>query len=142
MATIAPEFQGDPNILDTDRKLAAEITASLIEGRLPCRVAFRVAAKLNVTPRVVGGKADELKVRIINCQLGCFRVKIATNEELSKMQIGPAVEKAVQASLFDGRLPCKIAFEVAEKLKVSRQRVGATAFKFNIRIADCQLGCF
>ena len=69
-------------------------------------------------------------------------MKIITKEELSKMQIAPAVEKAVQASLVNGRLSCKTAFEVAEKLKVSRQRVGATAFKFNVRIADCQLGCF
>jgi hypothetical protein len=128
--------------VDTDRKLADEFAPALIEGKLSCRAAFTVAKKHNIAPRVVGRKADKLNVKIISCQLGCFRRKYAANAELGEMQIAPGVEKAIRASTGNGRLPCKTAFDVAEKLKVSRQRVGAAAFKLNIRIADCQLGCF
>ena len=124
------------------KELQEQVTVSLVDGRLPCPIAFKVARKLNVSPREVGGKADELRIKVINCQMGCFGVKKATHEELSDMQIVPAVAEAVRVSLVNGRLPCKTAYEVARKLKVSRRKVGDTASKLNIRISDCQLGCF
>lgn len=130
------------NKTNTARALAEEITTSLVEEKLPCPIAFKVARKLNVLPRAVGDKADELEIRIVNCQLGCFGMKKATHEELADMPITPALAEAIQASLVNGRLPCKTAYEVAGKLKVSRRKVGDTASKLNIRISDCQLGCF
>jgi hypothetical protein len=127
---------------DASRLLAREISASLVEGRLSCPIAFKVAKKLNIAPRAVGDKANELGIRIINCQLGCFGAKKATHEELVEMQISTPIAKAIQASLVDGRIPCQAAYEVARKLKVSRRRVGDTATKLEIRISGCQLGCF
>ncbi len=52
--------------------IADEIAASLVEGRLPCPVAFEVSRKLKVTPRQVGDAATKLDTRISRCQLGCF----------------------------------------------------------------------
>ncbi len=45
---------------------------SLVDGKLPCAVAFKIAKKLKVTPGEVGDTADRLKIRMANCQLGCF----------------------------------------------------------------------
>jgi hypothetical protein len=52
------------------------------------------------------------------------------------------IEKEIQDSLVDGKLPCAVAFGIAKKLKVSPRQVGDTANKLNIKIKNCQLGCF
>ena len=52
--------------------LEEEIRASLVDGRLPCAQAFRIAKKFKVAPRDVGDAANRLKIKIANCQLGCF----------------------------------------------------------------------
>lgn len=55
-----------------NKALEQEIRASLVNGKLPCAVAFRIAKKLKVSPKEVGDAANELKIKIANCQLGCF----------------------------------------------------------------------
>lgn len=57
---------------DTNSALEEELKASLVDGKLPCAVAFKIARKLKVTPRKVGGTASKLNIKIANCQLGCF----------------------------------------------------------------------
>jgi len=42
------------------------------DGRLTCTQAFKAAEEFNVTPKHIGEIADELKIKIIRCQLGCF----------------------------------------------------------------------
>ena len=59
---------GDP----LDGIIENEIQASLVNGRLPCAVAFKIAGKLKVTPRQVGDAANRLSIKITSCQLGCF----------------------------------------------------------------------
>lgn len=56
--------------------------------------------------------------------------------------IGTELEEKVVSSLVDGKLPCAVAFKIAEELEVSHREVGETADKLGIRIAKCQLGCF
>ncbi len=41
-------------------------------GRITCAEAHAVAARLGVEPVLVGKAADALKIKIKNCQLGCF----------------------------------------------------------------------
>ncbi len=53
-------------------ELEAKIKTSLVEGELPCAVAFRIAKELTVSPRDVGEAANRLSVKITSCQLGCF----------------------------------------------------------------------
>lgn len=52
--------------------LERKIKSSLVNGRLPCAVAFKIARELKVSPRDVGDAANRLSVKISNCQLGCF----------------------------------------------------------------------
>lgn len=53
-------------------ELETKIKASLVDGRLPCAIAFRIAKELKVSPRDVGEAANRLSVKICSCQLGCF----------------------------------------------------------------------
>ena len=53
--------------------LLERVQQSLVEGRLPCAVAHRLASELGVSVSDIGWAADESKVRITKCQLGCFK---------------------------------------------------------------------
>ena len=58
------------NMMGTE--LEAKIKSSLVDGRLPCPVAFKIAKELKVSPLEVGKTADKLSIKLCNCQLGCF----------------------------------------------------------------------
>ena len=58
--------------MDVDEKLAEEIRRRVGEGPLPCAIAFEIAEKLGIAPAQVGQAANELAVKITDCQLGCF----------------------------------------------------------------------
>ncbi len=72
MKKTTSRFQEAGNIEQMNRTLEEELEVSLVNGKLPCAVAFKIARKLKVTPREVGDTANKLNIRIANCQLGCF----------------------------------------------------------------------
>ena len=53
-------------------KIEQEIRKNAVDGRIPCPVARKIAEELSVTYKEVGRAADELKIKITNCELGCF----------------------------------------------------------------------
>lgn len=55
-----------------NKTLEEELQASLVNGKLPCSEAFRIARKFKVAPRQVGDVANKLNIKISSCQLGCF----------------------------------------------------------------------
>jgi len=57
---------------DVAKVLEEEMRASLVNGKLPCAVAFQIARKLKVSPKQVGDAANRLNIKISSCQLGCF----------------------------------------------------------------------
>ncbi len=42
------------------------------EGKLSCREAFKIAEELERPVKEVGEACNELKIKIVSCQLGCF----------------------------------------------------------------------
>ncbi len=56
----------------TELGIEEKIKSSLVNGKLPCAVAFKIAQELEVRPREVGDTATRLSIKICNCQLGCF----------------------------------------------------------------------
>jgi hypothetical protein len=53
-------------------KLREEIKKKAKNNRLPCPVARKIAEELSVSYKEVGRVADELKIKIAGCELGCF----------------------------------------------------------------------
>lgn len=53
------------NVLEAVREAA-------VDNRLSCTMAHKLADELKVPPRIIGRAADQLKIRIHTCQLGCF----------------------------------------------------------------------
>ena len=53
-------------------KLRQEIMKKAVDRKLPCAAAREIAEDLGIPYTEVGAAADELGVKIKNCQLGCF----------------------------------------------------------------------
>lgn len=53
-------------------ELEGKIRTALVNGKLPCVEAFRIARELKVSNARVGEEANRLKIKIAHCQLGCF----------------------------------------------------------------------
>jgi len=57
---------------EVKEKVIEEIKKKATGGKLPCSTARMIADKLGVSYKDVGEAADNLHVKITNCQLGCF----------------------------------------------------------------------
>ena len=42
------------------------------DGKIACKQALRIAEEESVPPKDLGSLLNELKVKVANCQLGCF----------------------------------------------------------------------
>ena len=52
------------------------------------------------------------------------------------------VKAQIQAAAPNGRIPCAVAFKLAEELGITRSRLGELLNELNIKVMQCQLGCF
>ncbi len=53
-------------------KIKEAIKKKAVNNRLPCPAARKIAEQLSVSYREVGETADDLHIKITNCELGCF----------------------------------------------------------------------
>lgn len=60
------------NILK-NKDIAERLTEKAVDSRVPCGVARKIAEELGVPYSEVGKAADALKIKIKNCELGCFK---------------------------------------------------------------------
>ena len=42
------------------------------DGKIPCAMAFKIAKECNVSTKEIGNLLNQVKIKISNCQLGCF----------------------------------------------------------------------
>jgi hypothetical protein len=59
--------------VDNRGKLDQEVQDAARDGRLACAVAFELARKNGVSPKEIGDAANRVGVKIVACQLGCFK---------------------------------------------------------------------
>jgi len=52
------------------------------------------------------------------------------------------IQEEVKKKSINGRITCPAARKIAEELSVSYKEVGMAADALNIKITDCELGCF
>lgn len=120
------------------------IRESLLDGRLPCKRAFDLASKLDLSPSNVRQAADEVDARISRCQLGLFGFEDLGEKRLVRAlpKITESIEDRIRAALIDGCLPCATAWRIAEEEALPRFLIGCACDTLEVRIAPCQLGCF
>jgi len=52
------------------------------------------------------------------------------------------LEEMILEKSKDGKVPCAVCFKIAEDFGVSKKEMGQIMNEINIRISQCQLGCF
>lgn len=53
-------------------ELKAKIRLAAPQGKIACAAAFRLAEELSISTQKMGKLLDELGIKIVMCQLGCF----------------------------------------------------------------------
>ena len=56
----------------SQEELKSRIRAAAQEGKIPCAAAFQLAEELGISRHELGNLLNELRIKIIQCQLGCF----------------------------------------------------------------------
>lgn len=56
----------------TQAEVRDKIRTAAPEGKIPCAAAFRLAEELGISRQELGNLLNELRIKIIQCQLGCF----------------------------------------------------------------------
>jgi len=122
--------------------MESEFSGFLVEGRLPCLAAFRVKETWRQSPRDVGDAATEADIRISLCQLGLFGYEEFGGKRIPRLPM--EVPERIRAALaVEGEaMSCARAWALAEELAISRCLLGGMLDALDIRVIDCQLGCF
>jgi len=56
-----------------EEQLRAAIRELAGDSKAPCRGLLQLAERTNTPPRDIGRLCDEMNIRIVACQLGCFK---------------------------------------------------------------------
>lgn len=70
------------------------------------------------------------------------RIHLPENPGNLSMEIIAELENTVKVSLIEGHLSCPVAWRIAKDQNVPRIAIGEIADRLDIRITNCQLGCF
>ena len=70
------------------------------------------------------------------------RIKLQENPGNLSKEVLSQLEGRVKTSLKDGYLPCSVAWEIAGEAGVSKITIGEITDRLEIRITNCQVGCF
>ena len=125
-----------------NERIAAQVKAKAIDGQISCSIAHKIAADLEVAPAEVGINVDFLEVRITKCQLGLFGHSSQRQSPQPALHVDQELQRAIKASLVNGRLPCASAWKIGAKFGLSRMEVAAACDNQEIKICACQLGAF
>jgi len=128
------------------RKLNEKIVEALKEkeknGEIPCAVAHQIAKEFNVSPEEVGYTMDMLEIAIVKCQLGLFGYKPEKKIIKPAEKVSEELKEEIESALEDGKLSCKKAWEIAERLGIRKMEVSSACEAMGIKIKGCQLGAF
>ncbi len=125
-----------------NEKIKDHIIRQTKNNELPCAVAFKIAAELNVSAAEVGKTADLLELMLIKCQLGLFGYTPEKKIIKPKATENPDLISTIRDKRVDGKLSCENAWEIARRFDVSKMRVSSVCEQLNIKIKPCQLGAF
>ena len=123
-------------------ELEKAVKTSLKDGYLACPVAWSLAKKSDVPKIAIGAITDKLGVRITDCQLGCFKVDKTIYSESPRDRLDTAMITELERLDSEKKLTCEKAFEISAKYRQKPMVTGNEASARNMKIRNCQLGCF
>ena len=131
-----------PEGTKADPEIKQKLQKKIVDEKISCAAAHAIAVELNVAPKKVGVAIDLMEARIQKCQMGLFGYQ--PEKCIVKPAVNPSseVETAVNGHLVDGRIACKICWEIAEKLGKKKMDVSSVCESMRVKINKCQLGAF
>ena len=123
-------------------QLEDTVKASLKDGYLPCPLGWKIAKDAGVPRIAVGEITDRLGIRIIDCQIGFFKVDKTPYDDSSQDDIDGEVVASLQALADNDQLTCAKIFDLAQQYKLKPLTVANAANDHRLSIRNCQLGCF
>ena len=125
-----------------NEKIKDHILRQTKNNELPCAVAHKIAADLNVSPAEVGKTADLLEMMLVKCQLGLFGYRPGKKAVKPKSPQSQDLAEAIRAALVEKKLSCRAAWDIAHRFNLPKMAVSAACEALNIKIKPCQLGAF
>jgi hypothetical protein len=125
-----------------EQTLEEILKANARDGRISCTQTWEICKTTGRSREVAGKLLNGMKIKVSDCQLGCFGVSKATHDELKGKSPEEAIKKEISGVLKEGKLPCAYAHNIAKRMKVTPREVGDTATLMSIKVSQCQLGCF
>ena len=123
-------------------EIEAALKESVSDGEIPCAVAFKIAADLDIEPGDVGITADLLEMRLIKCQLGLFGYQPKRCIVEPAQNISKGLEEGIKNGLENGKLSCVTAWEIAKDSGIRKMEVSSACEALEIKICSCQIGAF
>ena len=123
-------------------KLENTVKSSLKDGYLPCPVAWSIAKNAGVPRIAVGEIADRFGIRVTDCQLGCFKVGKTPYDNTTQQAVDDVITARLDSLVVNSELTCAGVFELARQLKSTPMKIADVINARNMKIRNCQLGCF
>lgn len=125
-----------------DEFVQKDIEKHTKDNTIACAVVFDIAKRLNVLPDRVGRSVDLMNIRLVKCQLGLFGYPAKNKIVKPAQDMDPELTDAIRRGLINNRLPCRNAWEIADRFTVSKMAVSSVCEALGIKIKPCQLGAF
>ena len=85
---------------------------------------------------------DLISYRLVKCKLGLFGYKPDKKIIKSVKTANQNLKNTITDNLVEGKLACKIAWDIASRFNVNKTTIGGICEDMNIKINECQLGAF
>lgn len=125
-----------------DSSIKYEILKHSLNSELSCTSAFLIAKEFNVSPNKVGMIANLINCRLVKCQMGLFGYRPDKKIVKPLKTANQNLKNTITDNLVEGKLECKIAWNIASSFKVNKMTVSGICEDMNIKINECQLGAF
>lgn len=135
-------FQKHSGQTEIEKTLKEEILKKTLGDKITCAVAEEISKGENITMNEVGVAIDILNVNITECQLGLFGYVPQKKIVQKVKEVAPTLRDEIINALANNRLPCAVAWRIAQKLNIPKIKVSAACEALQIKIKPCQLGAF
>ncbi len=125
-----------------NEKIARAVEKMAVDGKITCAGAEKIAGKEQATMQEVGVTLDLMGIQISKCQLGLFGYSPEKIIVKPAKTVSGELERAINGALINNRLPCAAAWNIAERLRISRMDVSSACEALKIKVKPCQLGAF
>ena len=138
------QLQENPGKLSKEvlSQLEDTVKASLKDGYLPCAVAFKIAKETQVPKVALGEITDGLGIRVTNCQIGFFKVDKTIRAGSADEDLDDRIMSKLNALKETSELTCANVFDLAQQLRSTPMVIADAANLRDLKIHNCQLGCF